>query len=850
MMERTYGRRKPGIPPRTPSNSLNDIVSQPEYLSSSSSPDIEPFDYPLVPFFSQESSSTYREDYPGPVRREKRARNRREAFAMTSTLLEAQEFGELMEHEDEVNFALDGLRKGQQVRIRRASLSSLLAICASQHQRRSLRAQGISQSIIDAILNLSLDDIPSNLAAATLFFVLTADGQDEHFMESPKCIKFLIKLLKPVTVTSTQGKPPNIGFKLLSLLKDVDPARDAVKVNDPSSSVILSRVQELLVTCKEMRSVDSYTTETTRPELSTKWVALLTMERACLSKISFDDTSGSVKKTGGNFKEKLRELGGLDAVIEVVMDCHTVMERWMEYDALSVQDKKDNQHKQSLMLLLKCLKIMENATFLSIDNQSHLLGFKKCLGSRESRMSFTELTISVIKMLSGLHLRGGFSSSHSNNVNPHCSAGGILRADRRVNDEVVAISSDTCSSFGSISTRNESVSQRSHTIIDLDSQSSVSGNEPTTSTTRLGSTIPASFAGRLASLGSDIARSTSRTSQVGEPSCKRNGNFSFTEENEDPFAFDLEDSEPSKWALVSVKQKKSRAQKKKGCHKQSKDECCYQLHSSQEESSNHRVNSEEESSDKYYISPQESSSTNDIDEECLCLLSDCLLTAVKVLMNLTNDNAVGCRQVGGCRGLESMAELIARHFPSFTESPLFSEMEETERFHQKKDKHLTDQELDFLVAILGLLVNLVEKDGVNRSRLASASFAITKPEGLQESEPEMIPLLCSIFLTNQGSEDTKEETTSFTLDDEEAVLESEKEAEKMIVEAYSALLLAFLSTESTSIRNSIRDYLPKRNLAILVPVLERFVAFHTTLNMIPPETHKAVMEVIESCKLP
>lgn len=107
-------------------------------------------------------------------------------------------------------------------------------------------------------------------------------------MESPKCIKFLIKLLKPVTVTSTQGKPPNIGFKLLSLLKDVDPARDAVKVNDPSSSVILSRVQELLVNCKEMRSVDSYQTETTRPELSTKWVALLAMERACLSKISFD----------------------------------------------------------------------------------------------------------------------------------------------------------------------------------------------------------------------------------------------------------------------------------------------------------------------------------------------------------------------------------------------------------------------------------------------------------------------------------------------------------------------------------------------------------------------------------
>lgn len=40
----------------------------------------------------------------------------------------------------------------------------------------------------------------------------------------------------------------------------------------------------------------------------------------------YPDTSGSVKKTGGNFKEKLRELGGLDAVLEVVMDCHAVME--------------------------------------------------------------------------------------------------------------------------------------------------------------------------------------------------------------------------------------------------------------------------------------------------------------------------------------------------------------------------------------------------------------------------------------------------------------------------------------------------------------------------------------------
>ena len=35
----------------------------------------------------------------------------------------------------------------------------------------------------------------------------------------------------------------------------------------------------------------------------------------------------------------------------------------------------------------------------------------------------------------------------------------------------------------------------------------------------------------------------------------------------------------------------------------------------------------------------------------------------------------------------------------------------------------------------------------------------------------------------------------FVQNDEDPVLEGEKEAEKMIVEAYSALLIAFLSTE-------------------------------------------------------
>lgn len=112
-------------------------------------------------------------------------------------------------------------------------------------------------------------------------------------MESPNCIQFLIKLLKPVASVSAKVKPRNIGSRLLSVIKDVDAARDAASTHDSSSCDVLSRVHEIHANCKEFRLIDSYEIEKMRPELSTKWVALLAIEKACLSKISFDGTSSS-----------------------------------------------------------------------------------------------------------------------------------------------------------------------------------------------------------------------------------------------------------------------------------------------------------------------------------------------------------------------------------------------------------------------------------------------------------------------------------------------------------------------------------------------------------------------------
>ena len=166
MIVRTYGRRNRGLA-RTYSDGLNDVVEDPykDSLSQESAPEL----YGLA-LSSQDSthwsfdsdpsahnSLPPRDSENGVVRRAKKARNGKRQLGgarnsksiipsatatATATLMETQEFGEMMEHVDEVNFALDGLRRGQPLRIRRASLLSLLSICGTAQQRRLLRTQG------------------------------------------------------------------------------------------------------------------------------------------------------------------------------------------------------------------------------------------------------------------------------------------------------------------------------------------------------------------------------------------------------------------------------------------------------------------------------------------------------------------------------------------------------------------------------------------------------------------------------------------------------------------------------------------------------------------------------------
>ncbi|KAH7664407.1 Sister chromatid cohesion protein [Dioscorea alata] len=924
MIVRTYTRRSRGLPRSHSDPNLLADDDDPAAVGEDDHP--EPFlsqgsgsQVPIPLFFSSQDSSPWSLDHPFdlppdecpepslPFSKESNGERRKGRGlkrgsggevkngkgAATATLMEAQEFGEMMEHVDEVNFALDGLRPGQPARIRRASLLSLLSICETTQQRRLLRTQGMAKKIIDAVLGLNLDDSPSTIAAAALFFVLASDAQDDHLLDSPSCICFLLKLLNIHISDTVNDKIPTFGHKLLGIRKP-QVEGTSMKGLDSSSSAIMSKVHAILLNCKELKSGNEDDDVTGRPELSSKWISLLTMEKACLSTVSFEDTPDTVRRVGGTFKEKLREFGGLDAISDVISSCFSTMEIELKHTLHSVRDIKDGAALQCAVLLLKCLKIMENATFLSKDNQRHLLGMKSNMKSGGLPLSFVGMIISFIKLLSGLSRhqsswniskklkpsncpseRTGpdFSPASENQLKKHlldnhdqtssCDHVGRSSIEvspgERINACLKRQRLSICQSEESIPNPGMTLSAGTDVYsIKRISDSTTSGlsngvltgsnGESHKNATGLSKSDCKSSNGWISIKAIGSKRTLSGLSRKPHVSEDVKGNC--MKDTYDPFAFDEDDMEPSKWELLAKKKEPMQTLQISSLNKVM-DESDIKMGPIDHELS--------QVSDRENHITVGNSSLTSIEEDST-LIEDCLLTAIKVLMNLTNDNPIGCRQIATCGGLETLASLILSHFPSFglscsTHSQLKDTISSSSSLieaGQLKNKHLNDHELEFLVAILGLLVNLVEKDSQNRSRLVSAQVSVEEPGILEESvnDRDVIPLLCSIFLANQGSGEGAGDESPLLCDDEASLLQGEREAEMMIIQAYAALLLAFLSTESSNAREAIAKCLPNHNLRALVPVLERFVAFHLSLNMISPETHSAVNEVIESCKEP
>ncbi|KAJ1294981.1 hypothetical protein BS78_01G188200 [Paspalum vaginatum] len=885
MIVRTYGRRSRSFSDGgggvSSSQDAFDFDADDDVLGSSASQPL-----PLPP--SQESSSMWDFDEDPPpsppqprpeARRRGQGRARRGgggggwelaepfAAARTATLMEAEEYGEMMESVDEVTFALDGLRPAAQRRTRRASLLALLGICASAERRRVLRSQGLAQQIIDDILILDIDDPPCAIAAGALLFVLASDVQDNNLLDSETCVHFLLKLLNP-PVNVVEAKAPSIGSKLLGISK-FQMLNGSNKDADSSSEDILLKVEEILLSCKEIKPLDRDDRRTARPELCSKWLALLTMEKACLSAVALEETSDMVLKLGGNFKETLRESGGLDNIFNVMVNCHSELEKLVKDSSTTAVELKEGTPLQSAALLLKCLKILENATFLSENNKTHLLSMSRKLSPKCPSLPFVGVIINTIELLSALSLlhkpstvsrtpnpksskcsNEAFSAesrdltllNHHGKRNQSNKKGSLLNQRHQncssskleVSHITVSSSSDVCQSQRTLdcspSISSNGVSSGSFGERDMNGVGLRFNVKKDRSKAN-----PIRGSSGWISIKAHISDGNSRE-MAKKRRLSENTDTGLSNGGDDPFAFDDVDQEPSSWDLFGPK-KKSPQKRAKRANGKVLDNC-----------GTAEIGSPESCQPEDIYQSGATSDSKAEDESSI--LEDCLLASVKVLMNLANDNPFGCEQIASCGGINTMASLIIKHFPSFdfsmdrnNQDMLSSQNSEA----QVKAKQLRAHELDFLVAILGLLVNLVEKDSLNRVRLANARVSVNLSQNpdSEDAQRDVIPLLCSIFLSSQRTGETAE---AISPDDEESLLRGAREAEMMIVEAYAALVLAFLSTESMKVREAISSCLPDNNLRVLVPVLEKFVSFHMQLNMMTKETHLAVTEVIERCR--
>lgn len=124
--------------------------------------------------------------------------------------------------------------------------------------------------------------------------MLLFQGQDDHLLESAGSVRFLIKLLRPIVSTAIEDKEPKFGSKLLALRQNADILKNTTRRLDSSSVAVFSRVQEILVNCKELKTTCRNDSGVERPELCPLWLALLTIEKACLSAISLDGIAKNV----------------------------------------------------------------------------------------------------------------------------------------------------------------------------------------------------------------------------------------------------------------------------------------------------------------------------------------------------------------------------------------------------------------------------------------------------------------------------------------------------------------------------------------------------------------------------
>ena len=218
-------------------------------------------------------------------------------------------------------------------------------------------------------------------------------------------------------------------------------------------------------------------------------------------------------------------------------------------------------------------------------------------------------------------------------------------------------------------------------------------------------------------------------------------------------------------------------------------------------------------------------------------------SVLSVLMNVTNENIEGCEAVcgeddGGLLIIASLIPWFARSVEGYTLSELKSKQQ---RSRVPRD----DAGSSLLNAALALLVNIIEVDTSMAGKLRSTMVDI---DGKAVS---FIDVLTLLFLQSGGADDDKDDANDAA--DEhvtaEMIEKHQRDGDDVILQAYTALLLAFLIEDQPAMRAEVTSrFPPSAGLKPLADTLERFHSFHESLNSISAASSDRLVKVVQWLK--
>ncbi|KAH9503996.1 hypothetical protein Btru_067513 [Bulinus truncatus] len=238
---------------------------------------------------------------------------------------EVQELGETQDFMDEVDYLLDSLQDIKSKSIRCLSCLKLAGKCISPAFRMHMRAHGTVTKIF-SLLHDACSDPCLALSTSAMMFMLSRDRLN---MDLDKDSLYL--MLK---------------------LNEVDTADKSVVSNNGDLEKTKQRVQELLAQLQQ---------ETHAREIDLGFVS--TGNLALESLLSLTS-----RRAGEWFKEDLRSIGGLDHIVDSVRNCANNLPEDLTQDILNALPV--------LRKLDRCLRVLENISFMNSDNQNYLIAYK------------------------------------------------------------------------------------------------------------------------------------------------------------------------------------------------------------------------------------------------------------------------------------------------------------------------------------------------------------------------------------------------------------------------------------------------------------------------------------------